>query len=128
MDRSAAAGEHSQTGLRLSPQYNSLLLERKANQTSPDINLCTLSSLCDLTLKTCPHTFMQVSWRAVICSQPLRANADFSTLTIQQGIPISDIEEHSRPADLKKACWLFWIELCGEPFTDAIFRDLQRSA
>lgn len=65
---------------------------------------------------------MQESWQFVECSEALTADANFSSLTVKRGIPVNDLDKHARLPDLKRSCWLLWIDISGVPFTEAMFK------
>lgn len=61
----------------------------------------------------------------VRCSGALNTNADFGKLTVKQGTPVNfKHEKHARLDDWKRSSWMLWIELSGEPFTQAMFTRL----
>lgn len=60
------------------------------------------------------------------CSQALKANADFDRVTVMQGNPFEDLEQHARLADMKTASWLLWIDIKGEPLSQDMFSTLKK--
>ena len=78
------------------------------------------STNCPQWLSQC----MQESWKFVRCSEPLKANANMSSLIIQIGDPVNDLDKHPRLSDMKRACWLLWLDINGIPFTLQMFKQL----
>ncbi len=64
----------------------------------------------------------QEEWSFVKCARPLSASGNLSRVTVEQGSPVDlDNGNGGKLAHWKKSCWMLWIEMIGDPFTEAMY-------